>query len=39
MPSVGKKTFAYSKKGEKEAAAYAKRTGQKVTVKAAKKSK
>lgn len=39
MPTVGRKTFAYGKKGEKEAAAYAKRTGQKLQVKVAKKSK
>jgi hypothetical protein len=40
MPQVGNRAFAYGKKGEKQAAAFAKKTGQKVTVKtAAKKSK
>jgi hypothetical protein len=39
MPKVGKQVFAYGKKGEQQAAATARRTGQKVTVTKAKKSK
>ena len=40
MPTVGNKKFAYTKKGEKQAAAFANRTGQKMIVaKAPKKSK
>jgi hypothetical protein len=37
MSKVGPKVFAYGKKGEKEAAAYARKTGQKLTVTKAKK--
>ena len=33
MPKVGKKKFAYSKKGKAAAKAYAKKTGKKVTKK------
>ena len=37
MPMVGKKKFAYTPEGQKAAAAAARKTGQKVTVKAVKK--
>lgn len=37
MPKVGNKMFAYTKKGEQQAAAIAKRTGNKVVVTKAKK--
>ena len=33
MPKVGKKHFAYTEKGKKEAKDYAKKTGQKMTKK------
>ena len=33
MPKVGKKHFAYTKKGEAAAKAYAKKTGKKMTTK------
>lgn len=33
MPKVGKKKFAYGKKGKKAAKAYAKKTGQKMMMK------
>lgn len=33
MPSVGKKKFSYTKKGEVAAKKYAAKTGQKMTVK------
>jgi hypothetical protein len=32
MPKVGPKKFAYTRKGERQAAAYANRTGQKMVV-------
>ena len=37
MPMVGKKKFAYTEKGKKEAKSYAKATGKKVVAKPAKK--
>jgi hypothetical protein len=37
MPMVGKKKFAYTEKGKKEAKEYAKATGKKVVAKPAKK--
>ena len=37
MPTVGMKKFAYTPKGQKQAAAYAKKTGQKMTEKPPKK--
>jgi len=39
MPKVGKKTFAYTKKGEQEAATYARRTGGRMVVAKVKKKK
>ena len=33
MPKVGKRTFPYTKKGEKAASAYSKKTGKKMTKK------
>lgn len=33
MPTVGKKKFAYTKKGKKKAKAYAKKKGKKVKIK------
>ncbi len=33
MPTVGKKTFPYTKPGEAKAKAFAKKTGKKLTVK------
>lgn len=37
MPSVGKKKFPYTAKGEKAAAKYALKTGKKLTMKPPKK--
>lgn len=37
MPMVGKKKFAYTEKGKKEAKEYAVKTGKKVVAKPAKK--
>jgi hypothetical protein len=37
MPNVGKKKFAYSAAGKKQAAAYAKKTGKKMTMTKKKK--
>lgn len=39
MPKVGNKMFAYTKKGEQQAAATARRTGNKVVVTKVKKGK
>lgn len=39
MPKVGPRVFAYTKKGEQEAAAVAKRTGNKVRITKVKKGK